>query len=206
MWCPCHTPLAISVCPADRRWCVLRPCLWCSPCLPCQWMGQLQRCCCLLPACQQCAARLPATCQCRCALTADTHPLRASPQTYLNGYAREEALRDVRELPSSPSAEQQGDPSLQETGASGTFSPGKTGAAYSDTTAGKLPQWVENDRKVSSGGRAWGGAHARMHTCIACMYCACMQPSIAPPLQWPSPPPGPALLRLLQGGRGGEQH
>lgn len=59
--------------------------------------------------------------------------------TYINGYAREEPMREVKDVVP------------QDTGAyasSPVYSPGKTGtAAFSDTQS-KLPQWVENDRKV----------------------------------------------------------
>jgi hypothetical protein len=60
---------------------------------------------------------------------------------YLNGYAREEALREVRDAP---------EPDVAAAGAlSLTSSPAKT-MACSDSP-NKLPKWVEMDRKVRLG-------------------------------------------------------
>mmetsp|Transcript_4241 Transcript_4241/g.7013 ORF Transcript_4241/g.7013 Transcript_4241/m.7013 type:complete len:624 (-) Transcript_4241:564-2435(-) len=58
--------------------------------------------------------------------------------TYVNGYAREQPMREVKDV------------ALRETGSLGqdtaTFSPSKS-TSFTDSPS-KLPQWVENDRKV----------------------------------------------------------
>uniref|UniRef100_A0A7S0S6H3 EF-hand domain-containing protein n=1 Tax=Chlamydomonas leiostraca TaxID=1034604 RepID=A0A7S0S6H3_9CHLO len=64
--------------------------------------------------------------------------------TYINGYAREEPLREVKDLPprdgtGSPAA------TMSAGAGTGTYSPSRNTGFDSPN---KLPQWVENDRKV----------------------------------------------------------
>ena len=63
---------------------------------------------------------------------------------YLNGYQREEPATIVRDLPESTGY---GSPGGGDTmGVGNTGSPARTASNYD--SPGKLPQWVENDRKV----------------------------------------------------------
>lgn len=77
--------------------------------------------------------------------------------TYINGYQRENALREVKDMPAAATA------ALDATAGTGTFSPTRT-TTFEDSP-GKLPQWVENDRKVRRGPQ---GA-CRRHAGSTCM-------------------------------------
>lgn len=114
--------------------------------------------------------------------------------TYINGYAREEPMREVRDI------------SPHDTSAvpATAYSPSKTSpAAFSDTQS-KLPQWVENDRKVSRSSQQSTSGSQPTHRCpggetglpadLALLLCAGWRCA------------GPPLLWLLQGVSGGEQH
>jgi len=70
---------------------------------------------------------------------------------YINGYQREDALREVKDLPprdaSGTATFSNGTLQSPEAAATGTLSPSKFTGTFADSPS-KLPQWVENDRKV----------------------------------------------------------
>mmetsp|Transcript_2187 Transcript_2187/g.5552 ORF Transcript_2187/g.5552 Transcript_2187/m.5552 type:complete len:646 (+) Transcript_2187:132-2069(+) len=65
---------------------------------------------------------------------------------YINGYQREDALREVRDLPPRDATATASPTQQQSPEATGTFGHSKSGM-FADSPS-KLPQWVENDRKV----------------------------------------------------------
>lgn len=115
--------------------------------------------------------------------------------TYINGYQREDALAEVKDLP--PRAEGTAGSPAQSPQATATYSPSKSGM-FADVPA-KLPQWVENDRKVGCLS-ALRGLH--QSSCFPIWKTTCEDSRPSFPLFFH---PGPPLLCLLQGGSGGEQ-
>eukprot|EP00983_Pelagomonas_calceolata_P017005 534328-Pelagomonas_calceolata.AAC.4 len=128
---------------------------------------------------------------------------------YINGYQREDALREVRDLPPRDATATASPTQQQSPEATGTFGHSKSGM-FADSPS-KLPQWVENDRKVGTAACHFGPAGSS--NMIAMLLHAWQLKVLATQLSTTSLCPlcpilhaGPAFLWLLQGRCGGEQH